>query len=258
MLARLPGDAGAGAAGPARPVPPDRHRQEGGRRRQRRHALVDGAADRRTAQRPAVPAGEGGRAVGAGGVHQPSEFDNCGQRVVVGQRLMQAVSDIFLGWVRVKGIDGQRRDFYLRQLRDWKGSAEIATMAPPTMSIYGELCGWTLARAHARSGIASPSPRTSARAQPSTSPSASSPRPTPTRTSGTTACWSTPSPQAASPRLRMCRTLGLRPWKSGGGSALGENHPGRVNGAPGGVTAVAAPSRAGPTTAARSRRRTPR
>jgi hypothetical protein len=52
----------------------------------------------------------------------------------------------------VKGIDGQRRDFYLRQLRDWKGSAEIATMAPSTMSIYGELCGWTLARAHARSG----------------------------------------------------------------------------------------------------------
>ncbi len=82
----------------------------------------------------------------------PSEFDNCGQRVVVGQRLMQAVSDIFLGWVRVKGIDGQRRDFYVRQLRDWKGSAEIATMTPSTMSIYGELCGWTLARAHARSG----------------------------------------------------------------------------------------------------------
>jgi hypothetical protein len=82
----------------------------------------------------------------------PSEYDNCGQRVVVGQRLMQAVSDIFLGWVRVKGIDGQKRDFYLRQLRDWKGSAEIGTMAPSTMSTYGELCGWTLARAHARSG----------------------------------------------------------------------------------------------------------
>ena len=82
----------------------------------------------------------------------PSEYDNCGQRVVVGQRLMQAVSDIFLGWVRVKGLDGQQRDFYMRQLRDWKGSAEIGTMAPSTMSIYGELCGWTLARAHARSG----------------------------------------------------------------------------------------------------------
>ena len=81
-----------------------------------------------------------------------SEYDNAGQRVVVGQRLMQAVSDIFLGWVRVKGIDGQTRDFYLRQLRDWKGSAEIETMIPDAMKAYGELCGWTLARAHARSG----------------------------------------------------------------------------------------------------------
>jgi hypothetical protein len=65
---------------------------------------------------------------------------------------MQAVSDIFLGWVRVQGIDGQTRDFYLRQLRDWKGSAEIETMVPAGMQAYGELCGWTLARAHARSG----------------------------------------------------------------------------------------------------------
>jgi uncharacterized protein (DUF2252 family) len=81
-----------------------------------------------------------------------SEYDNSGQRVVVGQRLMQAVSDIFLGWVRVKGIDGQTRDFYLRQLRDWKGSAEIDVMVPTGMQAYGELCGWTLARAHARSG----------------------------------------------------------------------------------------------------------
>src|SRR3954451_4111072 len=82
----------------------------------------------------------------------PSEYDNAGQRVVVGQRLMQAVSDIFLGWVRVKGIDGKTRDFYLRQLRDWKGSAEIEVMIPEGMQAYGELCGWTLARAHARSG----------------------------------------------------------------------------------------------------------
>ncbi|MGY1694679.1 DUF2252 domain-containing protein [Geodermatophilus sp. SYSU D00814] len=81
-----------------------------------------------------------------------SEYDNCGQRVVVGQRLMQAVSDIFLGWVRVEGIDGQRRDFYVRQLRDWKGSADIETMIPEGMRAYGEVCGWTLARAHARSG----------------------------------------------------------------------------------------------------------
>ena len=82
----------------------------------------------------------------------PSEYDNAGQRVVVGQRLMQAVSDIFLGWMRVKGLDGQTRDFYLRQLRDWKGSAEIELMIPAGMQAYGELCGWTLARAHARSG----------------------------------------------------------------------------------------------------------
>jgi uncharacterized protein (DUF2252 family) len=82
----------------------------------------------------------------------PSAYANCGQRVVVGQRLMQTVSDIFLGWVRVKGLDGRTRDFYLRQLRDWKGSAEIETMRPKGMRMYGELCGWTLARAHARSG----------------------------------------------------------------------------------------------------------
>jgi uncharacterized protein (DUF2252 family) len=83
---------------------------------------------------------------------EPSRHDNCGQRVVVGQRLMQTVSDIFLGWVRVQGFDGRTRDFYLRQLRDWKGSAEIESMVPVGMRVYGELCGWTLARAHARSG----------------------------------------------------------------------------------------------------------
>jgi uncharacterized protein (DUF2252 family) len=82
----------------------------------------------------------------------PSGYANCGQRVVIGQRLMQTVSDIFLGWVRVQGLDGRTRDFYLRQLRDWKGSAEIETMRPKGMRMYGELCGWTLARAHARSG----------------------------------------------------------------------------------------------------------
>jgi uncharacterized protein (DUF2252 family) len=82
-----------------------------------------------------------------------SEFSNHGERVVTGQRLMQAVSDIFLGWVHVKaGYDGEPRDFYGRQLRDWKGSVEIKRQTPRTMSAYGRLCGWTLARAHARSG----------------------------------------------------------------------------------------------------------
>jgi uncharacterized protein (DUF2252 family) len=83
----------------------------------------------------------------------PSEFSNHGERVVVGQRLMQATSDIFLGWLHIdSGLDSQPRDFYGRQLKDWKGSAEIEQMAPKTMATYGKLCGWTLARAHARSG----------------------------------------------------------------------------------------------------------
>jgi hypothetical protein len=66
---------------------------------------------------------------------------------------MQAESDIFLGWLRGKvGPDGQSRDYYVRQLKDWKGSAEIDQMSPEGMAAYGRLCGWTLARAHARSG----------------------------------------------------------------------------------------------------------
>jgi hypothetical protein len=82
-----------------------------------------------------------------------SQFKNHGQRVVIGQRLMQAVSDIFLGWLHVPaGMDGQPRDFYGRQLKDWKGSAEIEQMVPRGMTTYGRLCGWTLARAHARTG----------------------------------------------------------------------------------------------------------
>ena len=81
-----------------------------------------------------------------------SAYPNHGQRVVAGQRLMQAASDIFLGWQRVTGLDGQVRDFYLRQLRDWKGSAEVDTMGVSVMGLYARICGATLARAHARSG----------------------------------------------------------------------------------------------------------
>jgi len=65
---------------------------------------------------------------------------------------MQAASDIFLGWQRVPGLDGKVRDFYIRQLRDWKGSAEVDTMAASVMTLYSRICGATLARAHARSG----------------------------------------------------------------------------------------------------------
>jgi uncharacterized protein (DUF2252 family) len=83
-----------------------------------------------------------------------SEFKNEGQRVVEGQRVMQASSDIFLGWVHVTGIDGEPRDFYIRQLWDWKSSADVDTMEPEMLAVYGRMCGWTLARAHARSGDA--------------------------------------------------------------------------------------------------------
>ena len=81
-----------------------------------------------------------------------SEYRNGGHRVVAGQRLMQAVGDVFLGWIHVTAPDGRERDFYVRQLRDWKGSVEVERMVEPGMRIYAELCGWTLARAHARSG----------------------------------------------------------------------------------------------------------
>jgi uncharacterized protein (DUF2252 family) len=81
-----------------------------------------------------------------------SRYANHGQRVVEGQRLMQASSDIFLGWNRLAGFDGVVRDFYIRQLRDWKGSWAPEAMVPQVMNVYGRMCGWTLARAHARSG----------------------------------------------------------------------------------------------------------
>jgi uncharacterized protein (DUF2252 family) len=83
---------------------------------------------------------------------QPSRYDHHGERVVRGQRLMQAASDLFLGWQRVRGPDGVERDFYLRQLNDWKGSADIEAMLPPGAELYARACGETLARAHARAG----------------------------------------------------------------------------------------------------------
>jgi len=82
-----------------------------------------------------------------------SEFANHGERVVEGQRLMQATSDIFLGWLHAEaGTDGRPGDYYVRRLRDWKGSVDVAKISPRGLVAYAELCGWTLARAHARSG----------------------------------------------------------------------------------------------------------
>jgi uncharacterized protein (DUF2252 family) len=82
-----------------------------------------------------------------------SKHASDGQRVVAGQRLMQAAGDALLGWIRTgEGLDGEPRSFYVRQLRDWKMSLDVAAMLPDGMRLYGEMCGWTLARAHARSG----------------------------------------------------------------------------------------------------------
>ena len=81
-----------------------------------------------------------------------SRFANHGRRVVEGQRLLQSAGDILLGWTRAQGIDGVERDFYVRQLWDWKVSPALDTMTPDILKIYAQLCGWTLARGHARSG----------------------------------------------------------------------------------------------------------
>jgi hypothetical protein len=83
-----------------------------------------------------------------------SHFSNHGQRVVEGQRLMQAASDMMLGWIRTSGIDGVERDFYIRQLWDSKASALVDAMEPASMLLYAKVCGQTSARAHARSGDA--------------------------------------------------------------------------------------------------------
>ena len=83
---------------------------------------------------------------------EPSAFSSNGERVVAGQSLMQAASDIFLGWNVVTGPDGVTRDYYLRQLWDWKASADVQAMTPTVLDAYARICGWTLARSHARTG----------------------------------------------------------------------------------------------------------
>ncbi|MGF0118361.1 DUF2252 domain-containing protein [Promicromonospora sp. Marseille-Q5078] len=82
----------------------------------------------------------------------PSRYDNHGERVVRGQRLMQAAGDVFLGWQRVAGADGTARDFYIRQLYDWKGGVDVEAMDAAGARAYARVCGEALARAHARSG----------------------------------------------------------------------------------------------------------
>ena len=114
---------------------------------------LDPAAGGRRRRRPAVPAGEGGAALGAGGVRRPQRVREPGPAGGRGPAADAGqLSDIFLGWQRTKGVDGVDRDFYVRQLRDWKVSRRREQMVPEGMAVYGALCGWTLARAHARSG----------------------------------------------------------------------------------------------------------
>ena len=81
-----------------------------------------------------------------------STYSHHGERVVAGQRLMQAATDIFLGWQRIKGLDGVTRDYYVRQFQDWKGSADVDSLLVPGATLYSRICGATLARAHARWG----------------------------------------------------------------------------------------------------------
>ena len=131
LIRVLPADAARRPPPPARGVPLRGHGAQGRRGRERRHAGLDRADARPGRPRPAVPAGEGGAGLGPRAVRRrKSEYAQRGQRVVEGQRLMQAASDIFLGWQRTSGVDGVERDFYVRQLRDWKGSWAPETMVP--------------------------------------------------------------------------------------------------------------------------------
>jgi uncharacterized protein (DUF2252 family) len=81
-----------------------------------------------------------------------STYPHHGQRVVMGQRLMQGATDIFLGWQRIRGLDGVTRDYYIRQFHDWKGGAEVENLVPASAAVYARICAATLARAHARWG----------------------------------------------------------------------------------------------------------
>ena len=179
---RLPGHPPQRSA-PATGAVPDRGcGPQGGRGGQRRHPGLHRPAPGPRPARPAVPAGQGGNRLGAEGPLGKA-YRQHGERVVDGQRMMQAASDIYLGWTKPAEVN---RHFYWRQLRDMKGSAEVESMVPVALSFYAGICGWTLARAHAAPATRSRSPPTWARATPSTGRSPTSPSATPTRTSATT------------------------------------------------------------------------
>ena len=134
-------------------IPLHRQRTQGRRCRQRRNALLGAAELGRDEHDPLFLQMKEAEA----SVLEPhlgaSGLASHGQRIVEGQRLMQAASDIFLGWVHSEqDIDGSSRDFYVRQLRDWKLSVDLETILPRGLAQYAAACGWTLARAHARTG----------------------------------------------------------------------------------------------------------
>lgn len=142
----LPGHPAVRPAQLVRSLHPHRCRPQGGRRGQRRPRawilLLEAGADAEALLLQAKQAGPSVLADYAG----DSDYTNQGERVVAGQRLMQASSDIFLGWLRAHPTGNRDEDYYLRQLRDWTLSAEIEQMSPDSMNIYARLCGWTLAR----------------------------------------------------------------------------------------------------------------
>ena len=133
-----------------------------------------------------------------------SAFSNHGQRVVEGQRLTQAASDIMLGWLRATDVDGVDRDFYVRQLWDSKGAAAIETMTPKAMGTYAKVCGAALAGATPAPGTRSRSRATSERPMRSTRPWPRSPKRTRTRTTGTTGRYRPRWHPAASRPRRAC------------------------------------------------------
>ena len=136
----------------------------------------------------------------------PSEYDNHGERVVRGQRLMQAASDIFLGWRREPGIDGVERDFYIRQLHDWKGSADVDTMN--VSAVQASTHGCAARRSRGRTPVratGSRSPPTWGTATASIARSRTSPSRTPTRTTATTPPSPRPWHQDGWRRLTPCR-----------------------------------------------------
>ncbi len=116
------------------------------------HALLRAAHAGRRRWRSPGAAVQGGHRLGPRAVHAPSEFDNHGARVVAGQRLMQAASDIFIGWTSATDAHNVVHDSYVRQLRDMKFSPDLSALDAAGLGMFLRACGWTLARAHARSG----------------------------------------------------------------------------------------------------------